>query len=152
MKRVEVKLNLDAVAPLLDVIKAAVDDLREAPAIGHHTPDQEHEFASGWTEELLKGQNDDLGVLLRLFGKEFFADGVIALDPLNAEAVVRACAAVRLKLRERHFAKLDDEALETGEVNLEAFPVKLRTAFAAYVFLATLQEVIIQHLDPSATE
>ncbi len=152
MKRVEVKLNLDAVAPLLDVIKAAVDQLGEAPAIGHHLPDRERDFADGWTEELLKGQGDDLGVLLRLFGKEFFADGVIALDPLNAEAVVRACAAVRLKLRERHFAKLDDEALETGEINLETFPVKLRTAFAAYVFLATLQEVIIQHLDPSATE
>ena len=152
MKRVEVKLNLEAVAPLLDVIKAAVDDLGEAPAIGDHTPDHEDEFASGWAEELLKSQNDDLGVLLRLFGKEFFADGVIALDPLNAEAVVRACAAVRLKLRERHFAKLDDEALETGEVDLDALPAKLRTAFAAYVFLATLQEVIIQHLDPSATE
>jgi hypothetical protein len=152
MKRVEVKLNLEAVAPLLDVIKGAIDDLRGAPAIGLHVPDREREFAEGWTEELVKGQNDDLGVLLRLFGKEFFTDGVIALDPLNAEAVVRACAAVRLKLRERHFAKLDDETLESGDINLDAFPEKLRIAFAAYVFLSTLQEVIIQHLDPGATE
>jgi hypothetical protein len=152
MKRVEVKLNLEAVAPLLDVIKAAVDDLRSAPAIGVHPPDHEQEFASGWTEELLKSQGDDLDVLLRLFGKEFFADGVIGLDPQNAEAVVRSCAAVRLKLREKHLAKLSDEALETGEVALQKLTAKVRVAFAAYVFLATLQEVIIQHLDPSAAE
>ena len=30
MKRVEVRLNLEAVAPLLDVIKAVADDLRDA--------------------------------------------------------------------------------------------------------------------------
>jgi hypothetical protein len=41
MKRVEVKLNLEAVAPLLDVIKDAADDLRPALAVDPQVPDHE---------------------------------------------------------------------------------------------------------------
>jgi hypothetical protein len=45
MKRVEVKLNLEAVAPLLDVIKAAADDLQPTLAIQAQVPEHDAEFA-----------------------------------------------------------------------------------------------------------
>ncbi|HTL69255.1 MAG TPA: hypothetical protein VL200_16435 [Lacunisphaera sp.] len=152
MKRVEVKLNLEAVAPLLDVIREAADDLRPELATSARVPDHEEEFSAGWKEELLQGQNTDLGVLLGLFGHEFFATGVLPLDPTNAEAILRACAAVRLRLRAKHLEGLGDEALESSAVPLEALPERQRKAFAAYVFLATLQELIVQHLDPTVLE
>jgi hypothetical protein len=152
MKRVEIKLNLEAVAPLLDVIKAAADDLAPKLALDVQVADEDRDFKDGWESELLRGQNDDIGVLLALFGAEFFATGVIALDPTNSEAVLRACSALRLRLREMHLKPLGDENLESGEVALDEMPEPQRKAFAAYVFLATLQELIVQHLDPTIME
>lgn len=152
MKRVEVRLNLEAVAPLLDVIKAAADDLGAALAVRQTVPLTEPEFADEWLRELRQGQNDDTTRFLALFGSEFFASGTIALDPGNAEPVLRACAAVRLRLRERYLKQFGDEALESGEVDIDELPDEVRKAFAGYVFLATLQEIIIQHLDPTVME
>lgn len=152
MKRVEVRLNLEAVAPLLDVIKAAVDDLGPALAVPQEVPDPEVEFADEWRSELLRIQNEDTAQFLGLFGSDFFSTGLIALEPGNAVEVLRACSAVRLRLRERHLKALGDDALETGDVRLDSLAVVQRKAFSAYVFLATLQELIIQHLDPTVME
>lgn len=147
MKRVEVRLNLEAVAPLLDVIKAVADDLRDRLAVRAHAGDPD--LAGEWNRELLQGQGSDLDVLLALFGSEFFATGVIALEPANAEPVLRSCTAVRLRLREQHLQLLGDEALESGEMSLDGLDEASRRALGAYIFLATLQEVVIQHLDPN---
>lgn len=152
MKRVEVRLNLDAVAPLLDVIKAAADELEPTLAIDAPIPEQELEFADEWKKDLLKGQGDDIKVLLALFDTDFFASGVIAFDPTNCEPILRACSALRLRLRDAHLKSLGDENLETGEIPLEEMADEQRKAFAAYVFLATLQELLVQHLDPTVLE
>lgn len=152
MKRVEVRLNLEVVAPLLDVIKAAADDLKPDLAVTVPVPDVDADFADSWKRELLQGRSGDLGVFLALFGSEFFANGVIALDPTNCEAVLRACSAVRLRLKEKYLKALSDDALESGDVPLPQLTEDGRKAFASYVFLATLQELIIQHLDPTVLE
>lgn len=152
MKRVEIKLNLEAVAPLLDAIKAAADELTPELATEARVPEADAELAEAWRAELLQGQRGDLGVLLGLFNSEFFVTGVIVLDPDNAEPILRASAAVRLKLRAQHLEALEDESLESGEIDLDALPEAQQRAFAAYVFLATLQEVIVQHLDPTVLE
>jgi hypothetical protein len=152
MKRVEVRLNLDAVAPLLDVMKDAADELGPRLAADVRLPEADAELAEPWRGELLAGQNADVGTLLGLFGPDFFAEGVIALDAANAEAVLRASAALRLRLREAHLRGMEDESLEAGEVDVDELPEAQRLAFAAYIFLATLQEVVIQHLDPTAQD
>ena len=97
----------------------------------------------------LAGQNEDVRILLALFNEEFFSEGVIAIDEANAEHVVRACAAVRLVLRARHLQQMDEETLESGQVDLEKLSDPMRRSFMCYLFLATLQELIIQHLDSS---
>ncbi len=149
MKRIEIKLSLSVVAPLLDVIKELGGDLQKhlaAPlAIGDLDPD----FHASWVDDLLAAQNEDVRLLLALFNEEFFSEGVVAIDEDNAEHVVRACAAVRLRLRTRHLQVFDEETLETGEVELGKLPEPLRKAFLCYLFLATLQELVIQHLDSS---
>ena len=152
MKRVEVRLNLEAVAPLLDVIKEVADDLAPTLAVAPHVPDHDAEFTADWTSELLQGQNGDIGVFLGLFGSDFFSTGVVPLDPTNSEAILRACSAVRLRLRAKYLEPLGDEALESGEVDADDLPEVQQRAFAAYVFLATLQELIVQHLDPTVLE
>jgi hypothetical protein len=147
MKRIEVKLSLPVVAPLLDIIKGLAEDLNQAPVVESAPLDPDHDLREAWTAELIAGQSSDLAILLSLFGDDFFADGVVRFDASNAEAIARACSAVRLRLRERYLKPVGDEALEAGEVEIAKLEEPLRKAFMCYLFLATIQELIIQHLD-----
>ena len=72
---------------------------------------------------------------------------MVAFDADNAEPVVRACAALRLRLREENLKSLRDEMLESGEVEMDQLAEPVRKFFMCYLFLATLQELIIQNLD-----
>lgn len=152
MKRIEVKLSLPVVAPLLDVLKAAADGLERNLAAPPAMQDLEPEFHGDWMQDLLQSQNEDVRTLLGLFNDEFFTEGVVAFDEDNAETVVRACAAVRLRLRAQHLPGLTEEVLESGESELAQLPEAVRKAFLCYLFLATLQELIIQHLESSIIE
>jgi hypothetical protein len=147
MKRIEVKLSLPVVAPLLDVIKTAADSLQGSLAAPLGVQDIDPEFREAWTDDLLKSQNDELGTLLALFDKEFFSTGTVSFDEDNAEVIVRACAALRLRLRGTVLKAVTDEALENGEIAVETLTEAQRTAFMCYLFLATIQDLIIQHID-----
>ena len=149
MKRIEVKLALPVVAPLLDVIKELADQLRKSLAAPIAIKDLDPEFQAAWVDELLSTQNEEVRMLLALFDDEFFSEGVVAFDENIAEVIVRACAAVRLKLREKYLKPLGDETLESGDVDLGTLDEPLRKVFMCYLFLATIQELIIQHLDES---
>jgi hypothetical protein len=149
MKRIEVRLALPVVAPLLDVIKEVAENLRHGLAGPVALADLDAEFRDSWSEELLGEQRTEVSALLALFDEDFFRDGVVAFDENNAEVIVRACAAVRLRLRERHLKPLADDTLESGDVDLGALDDRLRRAFMCYLFLATIQELIIKHLDES---
>ena len=152
MKRIEVKLNVEAVAPLLDLIKAAVGELGGRLAAPQHLQDVGEDLRAGWRDELLSSQNDDCRRFLALFDREFFAAGIVGFDETNAEPVLRACAAIRLRLRERELRDLPDETLEAGNPELSQLDPPMQKAFMGYVFLATLQELIIQHLDSALLE
>ena len=149
MKRVEVKLSLPVVAPLVDLIRELTIDLERSLAAPQALHDLDQDFRGAWIGELLEGQNGDLRSLLSLFDGEFFTVGVIAFDEKNAEPIVRACTAFRLHLRERRLKALTDEALETGDIDMDGLDEPVRKAFMCYLFLATVQELIIQHLDSS---
>lgn len=149
MKRIEVKLSLPVVAPLLDVIRELADGMGRKLAAPQEFGDLDPEFHDAWHGELLAGQKADVGRLLALFDDEFFTEGVVAFDEDNAEPIVRACAAVRLRLREVFLRGLGDDTLEGGDVELGDLSEPVRKAFMCYLFLATVQELIIQHLDSS---
>lgn len=152
MKRIEVKLALPVVAPLLDVIRELTGSLRTNLAAPPVLKDLDADFREAWSAELLTAQNADLATLLALFDDEFFREGVVAFDESNAEVIVRACAAIRLRLRQVHLAPLGDELLEGGDVDLAKLAEPLRRAFMCYLFLATIQELIIKHLDETILE
>ena len=149
MKRIEVKLALPVVAPLLDVIRELAEGLAKELAAPLELKDIDEDLREAWVDDLLRAQTTEIQVLLGLFNEEFFSEGVVAFDEDNAESIVRACAAVRLRLRERYLAKLDDEILESGDIDVMKLEDPLRKAFMCYLFLATVQELIIQHLDES---
>lgn len=147
MKRIEVRLSLSVVAPLLDAVKTVADSLDTRLAAPLEMGAVDSDLREFWRDELLGSQNGDIARLLALFDKEFFSGGVVVFDEENAEPVLRACSAVRLRLREEYLKGISDEMLETGEVEVEKLPEAVRKFFMCYLFLATLQELIIQHLE-----
>ena len=149
MKRVEIRLSLEAVTPLLAVMRDVADSLAEELAAANALHDIEADLREGWREELVSAQNEGISVLLQLFDETFEESGVIGFDADNAEPVLRACAAIRLRLRERFLTELNEEVLESGDLEVESLQEPARKAFMCYLFLATIQELIIQHLDTS---
>ena len=149
MKRVEIRLSLEAVRPLLAVMREVADSLSDDLAAPNSLSDIEADLREGWRDELLTAQNDAIAVLLSLFDESFDESGIVGFDVENAEPVLRACAAVRLRLRERFLKTLDEEVLESGDLEIDSLAEPARKAFMCYLFLATIQELIIQHLDTS---
>jgi hypothetical protein len=152
MKRVEIKLNIGAVAPLLDIIKQAADDLRQNLAIRATFPEDDSEFNETWTQELLAGQNSDVRELLGLFGLDFFSEGSIAIDSQNSDSLLRGCAALRIQILTRWLQEIPAELLEDEDVPPESIADHLRVPFASYTFLDQIQKIILEHLDPTAAE
>jgi len=148
MRVIEVRLSVQVVAPLLDVMREAADALRGEPSPAVHLPSLPDDLRDFWRADLIGGQTNDLNQLLGLFGDDFFKEGLIYLDAQSAEPVLRACAAVRLQLHRRHLSRLSEEELESGEVEIDELTEPLRRAFVCYLFLATLQELILNHLNP----
>ncbi|ATC62977.1 hypothetical protein CMV30_02795 [Nibricoccus aquaticus] len=152
MKRIEVKLSLPVVAPLLDVMKTVADSLQDRLAVPLEHVEVDEDMHEVWNADLLVTQKDGLSRLLAMFDKEFFESGMIAFDEENAEPILRACAALRLRMREQYLKNFGDESLESGDVEIDELPEPMRPVFMCYVFLATIQELIIQHLDSEILE
>ena len=79
-KRIEVKLALPVVAPLLDVIRELADGLRKNLAAPLALTDLDPEFREAWEDELLTTQDHDVRTMLALFDDDFFHEGVVAFD------------------------------------------------------------------------
>jgi hypothetical protein len=152
MKQVEIKLNISAVAPLLDVIKQAADDLRSTLAIAATFPEEDLDFTETWTQELMAAQNSDVRELLGLFDAEFFEDGAISIDSNNCESLLRGCAAVRIRILARWLQEVPSEIIEDEEAPISDIPDHLRLPFAAYTFLDQIQKIILEHLNPAVAE
>jgi hypothetical protein len=148
MKKIEIKLKQDAIAPLLDFIKPFADRLKEAPDIDPQLPDDvDPEMSESWIRDLEEHLARDSGTLMSIFDQRFMEEGTIEITPENADPVLRASAAIRLRLRRDHLNGLPDEALEKGELDFEKLSPETRRGYACYLFLAGIQEVVIDHLD-----
>ncbi len=152
MKQVEIKLNISAVAPLLDVIKQAADDLRGTLAIAATFPEEDADFTETWTQELMVAQNSDVRALLGLFDSDFFTDGAVSIDSNNCESLLRGCAAVRIRILARWLQAVPAEIIEDEDASISDIAEELRLPFAAYTFLDQVQKIILEHLNPAVAE
>jgi len=152
MKQVEIKLNIGAVAPLLDVIKLAADDLRSTLAIRATFPEEDAEFNENWTQDLMAAQNSDVRELLGLFDSDFFSDGAIAIDSNNCDSLLRGCSALRIRILMRWLHSVPPDIIEDEDAPITLIPLEIRLPFAAYTFLDQIQKIILEHLSPAGTE
>ena len=147
MKRVEIRLDLTNVAPLLDVLKSASDALAHRLALPLDIPHLDADSKELWNDDLIESQNQDIDGLIKLFNREFFREETIAFDEANAEAMVRACSALKLYLFNEYLADLDEEDFESDNVVFDVLTERQQKPYLAFMFLDTLQKVIMRHLN-----
>lgn len=147
MKKIEIKLSQPIVAPLLDFIKTLTEDLRGELVFEPRFPDSEPDLQESWREDLIEAQGQDLDGFMALFDREFFESGNVVINDKNADSILRSAAVIRLKIRNEFLGDISDEVLEKGDVPFEGLPLQEQQGYACYLFLATIQEIVIQHLD-----
>ncbi|MCH6258325.1 hypothetical protein MLD52_17320 [Puniceicoccaceae bacterium K14] len=147
------RLNVEAVKPLLDHIKPLIEALHNQLASPGSPPDDEDEDMVGfWQQDLLISQQQDVSLLVNLFDDQFMETGRAILDLEKADQLLRACAALRLKLRECSLAKVEESVLESGEIDFESFDLDERIGYGAYMLFASLQEMIIAQIEGPAQD
>jgi len=148
MKKIEIKLNQDALAPLLDHIKPLAEEIKDQLVVDTHLhTDMEPDLSEAWKNDLRETLGSDSDALMNLFDRRFFEEGVIEITPDNADPVLRASAAIRLRLRLGPLKKFPDESLEGGNLAYEKMTRDEQRSYACYLFLASIQEVVIEHMD-----
>ena len=147
MKRVEIRLDLTNVAPLLDVLKSASDVLANRLALPLNIPELDADSKELWNHDLLASQNQDIEGLIKLFKRKFFREETIAFDEANAESMIRACSALKLYLFNEYLADLDEEDFESDNVIFDVLSERQQKPYLAFMFLDTLQKVIMRHLN-----
>lgn len=152
MRRIDIKLSLPVVAPLLDVMRDACSGLRGSLASPVIIDTLDNDMREIWSEDLLQSQNSELKQFLDLFDSEFFSTGMLRIDEEHADVIMRATASLRLQLRMGALKGITDELLEEGRIDPEKLPVPQQGSFLCYIFLASLQELMIQHMSGEASE
>jgi hypothetical protein len=147
-KRIEVRLALPVVRPLIDFLLPLAKADRDQLPVPQDWSNVDEDLRAHWREDLVAALGSDLAVFTGLFDKAFRSTGVVEFDQTEALAVLRACSILRLRLRSGDLAGLSDEALESGEIDFFGLDEKGRLAFTCYLFLASLQETLVRHLDP----
>jgi hypothetical protein len=78
MKRIEVTLNVNVVAPLLDLIRSVADRLKTETAFAPDKPEKDADLEGLWREGLIHTQVEDCAKLMGMFDSELLNTGQIA--------------------------------------------------------------------------
>lgn len=115
-----------------------------SPAI----PEDDPELAQAWRESLHDALVQDCLAIQGFIQKDHFGKKTVYLNTQEVEAMLRVCASIRLKIHSIHLSDIPDEALECGDVDYSELPPQKLNAFSIYIFLANLQEILVDHLMP----
>ncbi|MCH8473695.1 MAG: hypothetical protein LAT55_00525 [Opitutales bacterium] len=150
MKKIEVKLHRSLVAPLLDYLRELAANSKGGgfPPQVKENQNLDPEMVEMWEQELRNLGGDDRKQFFQLFDGRFIESGTIHLDEQQASAVLRATAWFRLQIREKDLGEVPEEILEQGDLSLKGMSENEQKGYSAFVFLAALQELILEHLEP----
>ncbi len=146
MRQIEIRLDPALVDSLLKTIQPALDELQDKLATPAEFPDEDELLEDFWKSDLLNSQREELKVIANLFDDEFMLSGRALIAADEMDKVIRACSAIRLKLRETMLAPINDTQLEEGNLEGVEWTDELQIGYAAYALFASLQELIISQL------
>lgn len=146
MKQIEIRLDPALVESLLEAIRPVLTKLETELATPAEFPDDDELMEDFWKSDLLNGQRAELEVIRNLFDDEFLLSGRALISSDEMDLVIRACAAIRLKLRETMLEPVSDAQLEEGNLEGVEWTDELQIGYAAYALFASLQELVISQL------
>lgn len=148
MPELNIKISSFFVETLTELIDRITKTLQGDLVLDIEPLDDDPDLAEAWREGLLESLREDCQFLLSLVNHEKFGQDKMTFGDDKAEAILRASAAVRLKIQQTFLVDIAGEDLETGEVDFYSLKPDVQKVFACYVFLANLQEIILQELNP----
>ncbi len=124
-----------------------VDFLKYGGGLDPVIPDGDKDFRTSWQESLQTALQEDCHKIQSLLSNNDFGKKNLLLTTEDAESMIRICASIRLKIHSIHLIDLPDEDLESGNISFNTLSMQQKRAFSIYVFLANLQELLINHLE-----
>lgn len=146
MRQIEIRLDPALVESLLKTIQPVLDELQEELATPAEFPDEDELLEDFWKKDLLNSQREELRVIANLFDDEFMLSGRTLIAADEMDRVIRACSAIRLKLRETMLEPISDSQLEEGNLEGLEWTDELQIGYAAYALFASLQELVISQM------
>lgn len=146
MSPIEIRLDPQVVRTLLDAIAPVLERLEGELASSVELPEDDELMENFWKSDLLNSQREELAVFGSLFDETFMESGRARIEPEDMDKLIRACSAIRLKLRETGLKDLSDEQLERGEMEDVDWTDTLQVSYAAYSLFASLQELIVSQV------
>ncbi|MGJ3242880.1 MAG: DUF2017 family protein [Opitutales bacterium] len=137
---------------LRELVTLVTRSLEGELAIEEEAPGDAGDLAQYWNEGLQDELRADCAALLDLFDREGFGKKTLTIGDDEAERLLRAASAVRLKIHRSLLRHVRDAELERGQLDMRRLSGDQQRAYAAYLFLAALQEALVQALDPESSE
>ena len=150
MPRIDQKIDPGVLRIMRDTVAAVLDrDVWRPP---DHLPEDDVDLAEFWVADLRESHDEDLAALRVVVGDPRLGSGIVEFADQLAESAARACSTVRLYLRRTSLARIPDEVLESGGLDVRRLHLEQRRLYLGYVFLGLLQELLVTALDPAAGE
>lgn len=147
MPNIFFKIDPSLLPILIEYIYFVSCQFEENLAIDIQFPDNDPELSESWKQSLLADLQYDSQNLLSLMSDESFGQTPVTLEISFAEAISRACSAIRHKLRYDFLKKINDNDLESGDMDLTKLPNDLIKPYTCFVFLASLQEAVVESIE-----
>ena len=152
MVEIELSIDPETVHALLEMVQNVVDSIGDHAVAPSYIPENDPDLKKAWEEDLKESLQADCALLFQVFRDNRFGRGKFKMAEDVADGLMRACSAIRLKLRETTLPDIADTQLETGDLDIEELPSKQQRFYACYLFLGGLQNMIIRQLAPLCDE
>jgi len=149
MPEINIQINpfmTEALIEMVEKVSSQPDPFFSSMSAGGGEEDTE--MRELWVHDLREKQEKDFACLLHVLRHKNFGRRKVSFDEKTAEALLRSCSAVRLMILELYLKNMDPGKLERAEIDLDSLQLPQQRGYACYLFLATLQSIIINELDP----
>ncbi|MGE9294648.1 MAG: hypothetical protein ACQKBW_13635 [Puniceicoccales bacterium] len=151
MPEIRIMINPIFLNHLKEVVETVSRSLWRRPAISMQLVDEtDEDLREAWQSGLLLSMREDLEALSGMFVDIAGGSGHLEVKEEDAEKILRAASALRLRLRETCLQDISEEDLETGKLDFHSLSLEDQRVYGIYLFLANLQEQLVDSLDPSA--
>lgn len=130
--------------PVFEEILEDLDNQEGLDESRYSLPSDDPDLRETWLEYLREEQGVDLVAVRRLLTHESYGtEHPIQLEPDQAEAVLRGLSAIRLRIREKCLAELEDSSIEQVDFEFGDLGTEEKQGYLAYSVAAATQESIV---------